>query len=330
MHNSRVVALNRLFWLTLLVLAGLYAAFLFYAKRAKLFAPRTPASLTDAVEASPAVATVPTPSAEQDLIEWSIRAWKQALALAREGATYADAGKAALAKQKLAEAVSLAPDLTIAREELARFLEREKNYAEAEREWRAVLARDPERVSARIRLAATYLAMGEHGSALETARWALEADPYEREALDIVATALIALHQPRAALDYLKRLAAIDRDNAGVKNRMGLAYLSLDDTKNAAAMFGDVLRTDPANSVAAYNLAVLHARNGAAVEAVDILREAARRHGGAFVLAWTRGKEFDPIREHPAFRAFAEPLSDPATQPSTTPSDDQPPASNGG
>lgn len=306
-HNQAVVAFNKILWLALLAVVVLYGGFLVYAQKKGLFKAKPPPP-PPAVEAPAApVAVAPIAPLFADVpIENDIKDWKRALALVREGAAMGEAGKVGPAIERLKEAVEQAPDLLIAREELARLMEKEKNYAAAEREWRAVLARDPEKSAAKIRLAGVYLAAGENGAALDTARWALETDAYAKEALDIAATALMALRQPREAIDFLRRLAAIDRDDPAVRNKLGLAYLAIGDLKNAQSVLRDVLRSDPANSVALYNLAVVHARKDSPAEAVDLLIEASRRFGGPFVLAWTRSTDFDPIRDTPAFKAFVE------------------------
>jgi tetratricopeptide (TPR) repeat protein len=313
-HTPKVVGRNKLMWFSLLALVLAYGIFLAYASRQGLFrAKPRPSRPVPAAAAEPPASAAPL---FLDIpIETHIRDWTRALALAREGAAAAEAGKAAPALEKLNKAVELAPDLLVAREELARYWEREKNYPQAEREWREVLARDPERIAARIRLASVYLAARENDAALDTARWVLENDSYEKEALDIAATALLALRRPQEAVGFLRRLAAIERDDAAVRIKLGLAYLSLNDLKNAEATFRDVLKMDAANSVAFYNLAVTHARKGSAPDAVDMLLEAARRFGAPFVLAWTKSEEFDPIREHPAFKSFVEQESPPEPAP---------------
>ncbi|MCS6771203.1 MAG: tetratricopeptide repeat protein [Kiritimatiellae bacterium] len=297
-------------------LACAYAAFLGYTRYAKPFAVQPPTADKKPVAAQKEEA--PPSEEASEPIESSIHAWKRGLNLAQEGAVLAEMGKTEQALAKLRESVDVAPDLTRSRAELARLHERERNFAEAEREWRAVLARDPENLTARIRLAVVFLAAGRYEAALATAQWALEADPYAQEALDVAASALAGLRRHREALDYLRRLAAIDRENAAVKIRMGLSFAALGDLKNAEASFYDVLRSDPANSVAAYNLAVICARRGDAAGAVDLLREAAQRHGSPFVLAWTRSADFDPIRNDPAFEAFANaPAQEPESNPSS-------------
>lgn len=326
-HNETVVTLNKMLWLALLAVVVLYGGFLVYAQKKGLFKAKPPPP-PPVVEA-PAAPAVPAPVAPlfTDVpIESDIKDWKRALVLVREGAAMGEAGKIGPAIERLQQAVERAPDLLIAREELARLMEKEKNYAAAEREWRAVLARDPEKSAAKIRLAGVYLAAGENGAALDTARWALETDSYAKEALDIAASALMALRQPREAIDFLRRLVAIDRDDPAVRNKLGLAYLAVGDLKNAQSVLRDVLRSDPANSVALYNLAVVHARNDAPAEAVELLIEASRRFGAPFVLAWTRSTDFDPIRDTPAFRAFVEQESSaPPAAPEQTASAEQTP-----
>jgi tetratricopeptide (TPR) repeat protein len=314
-HNPQVVRRNKILWFSLFALVLGYGVFLAYATRQGLFRAK-PKLTRPAVTAAPELSPTNAETAFLEIpIESHIRDWKRALELSREGAVAAEAGKLDIALQKLQRAVELAPDLLVAREELARYWERQKNYPQAEREWRSVLSRDPEKITARIRLASVYLAAGENEAALDTARWVLENDSYDKAALDTAATALIALRRPQEAVGFLKRLAAIERDDAAVRIKLGLAYLSLNDLKNAEATFREVLKMDAANSVAFYNLAVTHARKGSAPDAVDLLLEAARRFGAPFVLSWTKSEEFDSIREHPAFKSFVEQVSPPESAP---------------
>lgn len=319
-HSPTAVALNKTMWLGLLAVVALYAGFLVYAQRKGLFKAKPPAPPVAEAAVPEPMAPIPLKTIQTDVpIENDIKNWKRALTLVRDGAAQAEAGKTALATEKLQEAAELAPDMVVVREELARLWEREKDLAAAEREWRAVLARDPEHYLARHRLAGVYLAAGEYGAALDTARWALESDSYSKEGLDIAAASLMALRQPREAIDYLRRLTAIDRDDPAVRNKLALAYMEAGDFKNAKSVFREVLRSDPGNSVAAYNLAVLCARNDAPAEAVEILIDAIRRFGAPFVLAWTRSTDFDPIRETPVFKALIEhQTAQPAAEDSST------------
>jgi Tfp pilus assembly protein PilF len=252
----------------------------------------------------------PTPIAND------IKVWKQALALTREGSAEAEADHTG-GEAKLREAVELAPELLVARLELARHLEHKQNFAGAEAELRRVLASDPERTTARAQLASVFLSGGQPENALAAARWVLEADPHSRDGHEISASALTTLKRPKDAIVHLRRLASMNRKDLTVQNNLGAALIEINDYRNALSTFREVLNADPGNSVAFYNLAVCHARQDNPLETVEVLTQASRKFGAAFVLAWATSEDFASIKEEPVFRRFLELGAAPPAAPAT-------------
>lgn len=306
-HGPLTVAINRAIWLTLLSLAVVYIGFLWYARKSGLFRAKPGgAADTPTQAAEERKGADERTTEEQKPLFAQIQEWKEASSAVREGLSLVQAGRLAEAEDRLQKALAQAGELMEARAAYAQLLEQKKDYAAAAREWREVLARDPDRLSARIRLAGALSAAGRYEEAFEASRWALEADSFAKEALEIAANSLLAMNRPREAIDYLRRLATIDRDDPAVKTRLGLAFLEAGDFRQAANALRDAIRMDPSHSIAYFHLAGLHVRTGAVAEAVSLLREAAGRFGLPFVLAWTRSPEFDGAREAPEFKAFLE------------------------
>lgn len=317
-HQDKTSLLNKLLWLGLAAVIGLYGIVLAYTVlKGRHKSPLEQIAAAPAPEEAKKPAREPTYNNNPRPIEDDIKAWKQALTLTKEGGAQLDAEHLGPAEERLRKAAESAPDLTMVHLELAQLLEKKQDYAGAESEWRAALARDPENVAARLQLAAVFMAGGQPANALETARWAIEADPYSEEGHQIAAAALTALQQPHEAITHLRRLVTSNHDDLVAQNNLGVAYLSIKDYRNALSTFREVLRVDPGNSVAFYNLAVCYARQVSAVEAVDVLMQAARKFGAPFVLAWTQSPDFDPIRQEAVFQRFVEqgaevPLATPA------------------
>lgn len=320
---------GKVLWLAVLLVALIYSAALMFSVLKTRHAGNAtdPTALAKAAT-SPSAATPVEPqyNTEPRSIRGEILAYKKAVVLLKDGTGDIDADRLESAEKRLRSASDLAPEIVALHSELARLYELKQDFVRAEEEWRAVLARNPENLQTRLRLASVFLLGGQYGNALDTAQWALEADPYSVEANQIAASAFIALKQPVEAIPHLKRLVGSSQDDLVAQNNLGVAYLAVNDYRNALKTFHDVLRADPGNSVAFYNIAVAHARQGNARDAVDTLAEAARKLGATFVLTWTQSDDFAPIRSEPAFQRFVEQRGEtpsvepaPAAQPEETP-----------
>lgn len=305
-HHGRAALVNKLLWIGLLLVVLVYGVILVYfTLKARSRSPV--ASAPVAVAAPGPVLSAPVaPRPDQRPLGDEIKDWKRAQVLVREAAAMISGDNLPMLEDRLRKALELAPEHQQARELNARLLERKQQHADAELAWRAVLARDPERVEARVRLADTLLASQRPDEALIAARWALEGDPYSAAGHQIAASALNELKQPQEAITHLRRLASMNREDLAVQNNLGVAYLAVRDYAGALAIFREVLRADPNNSVAFYNLAVCHAHRNSVDESVDVLKQAAQKFGHPFVLAWTQSTDFDPIRTQGRFIDFVD------------------------
>ena len=118
------------------------------------------------------------------------------------------------------------------------------------------------------------------------------------------ADALLKQDVPAEAVLHLKKLVTLNRDNITLHNNLGAAYIKLGDLRSALQTFSEVLRLDDGNTVAHFNLAVVYAKQGDITNTVEVLNQASRRFGNSFVTTWTRGSEFDALRDDPGFARF--------------------------
>lgn len=153
-------------------------------------------------------------------------------------------------------------------------------------------------------LANLFLSSGAFADALVMAQWALEGDPYSLAAHEIAASALLQMEDPAGAITHLRRLTSLNRDDLVAQNNLGVALMKVRSFKEAIATFRGILRVDPGNSVAFYNMAACQAQQGNAIEAVALLGEAAGKFGSTFVLTWAQSRDFDPIRGDERFVRF--------------------------
>lgn len=196
------------------------------------------------------------------------------------------------------------PNFTQARLELALALEGQNQFAEARDQLLEVLNHNPESLDAQQALGRVYLALNQPNQALELARWMVDNDPYSTPAHELAAEALLKQGITVDAIVHLKKLASLNRDNLTLQNNLGAAYVKVGDYRSALQTFREVLRMDEGNSVAHFNMAVAYAQQNQASNSVDVLTQAARRFGHPFVITWTRGAEFDPVRDDPMFVQF--------------------------
>lgn len=315
-HTPQAVSFNRVLWVSVAGLVLMYFGALGFlslrARRAHHAPPPAPAPAAAAVSPS-ATAAPPLESIADD-----IQNWRKAQKLAEEGAGLADQQKLQEARERLRAALELDPHHAYAQTEMARVLFREKSFAEAEGLLRSALAAAPDAALPRLTLANAYLAGSYYSNALAVARWILEDDPYAVEAHGVAANALLGMDDPAQAIAHLRRLVTLNRDDLAAQNNLGVTLMKVQDFKTAQATFREILRSDANNSVAFYNLAVCHAKQGNVVDAVDTLSTASEKFGSGFVLTWTQSGDFDSIRSDARFAQFlqagAAPLAKPAPQ----------------
>ena len=328
-HSTEDTLLNRLTWLTVVLVAAAYWAMLigveFWMRKHPRIAPKpaAPAAVVPSVTST----NKPLPAGASQPIEERILHWRLGLRVLAEVSGKLEKGALSDSRAILEKALTEVPDMTWARLELALILERQKNYEEAKTLLLEVLDNDPSLLPARAALGRIYLSLGDPTSALSMARWIIEADTYSMAAHELAATALLNLDQAAEAIQHLRRLVALNRDNLTAHNNLGSVYLKLGDFRSALQTFREVLRLDEGNTVAQYNLAAIYARQGLVAEVVDTLGKAAQQFGTGFVATWTQSSDFDPVRQDPAFQRFLAEGPAPTT-PSSASGDSTPPATN--
>ncbi len=120
-------------------------------------------------------------------------------------------------------------------------------------------------------LAALRLAQGGLEDAKRAGEAALEADPENAEALNVLGVALMELGQPGKAVEYLAR--ALDLTSgpgrAGIHNNLGAALLDLGRYQEAADHISRALELDPSMAEAENNLGRVFLRIGRYPEAAE-------------------------------------------------------------
>ena len=305
-HSPELDLINRLTWIsvtvvTLLYLGLLAAVVLWQRTHPKVQQAEVPAATDPArpQEARPAATNGPArPVSEM------IEVWKHGLRALDDLHKIKTKQHPADAADALEKVLADIPNFTRARLELALALEGLNKHADARDQLLEVLGHDPESVAAQQALGRVYLALNQPDEALELARWMVDNDPYSTPAHELAADALLKQNITADAIVHLKKLASLNRDNLTLQNNLGAAYVKVGDYRSALQTFREVLRMDEGNSVAHFNMAVAYAQQNQASNSVDVLTQAARRFGHPFVTTWTRGAEFDPVRNDPTFVQF--------------------------
>lgn len=189
--------------------------------------------------------------------------------------------------------------------------------AEAVEHLAAALEAEPSNLDARLLLATVLDRLGEHDLSRRVADWILEADPYSSDAHRIAAASFLKSDQPRAALPHLRKIANLEFDNPDVQSDLAEAYCLAGEHDKAIAILENILRQEPSNALAWFNLLVCYARQAKTNEAVEALNRAAASLGTNRVSEWIAKPEFDSLRGHPAFQVAGENTASPVeTEPS--------------
>lgn len=298
-HSLHVNLVNRITWISVAGVAVLYWLLLLGSE---MWRRAHPPALKPAAASQPATAAPATNAVESVALSEHVEAWQHSLRKMSD--LRLQKSEPAMVIAGLENVLKETPDFTQARLDLALALERQKRYAEARDHLIQVLARDPTSAKARETLGHVYLALNQPVEALTMARWIIEGDPFSVEGHGIAADALLKQDVTAEAVVHLKKLVSLNRDNITLHNNLGAAYIKLGDFRSALQTFREVLRLDEGNTVAHFNLAVTYAKQGDTTNTVDVLSQAARRFGNSFVTTWTRGAEFDAVRNDPGFAQF--------------------------
>lgn len=140
--------------------------------------------------------------------------------------------------------------------------ERQGNVEAAVWNYKQALTADEGNVVALRRLGALAVQAGSDQEAIAWLHRAFRADPDHLATLQQLGFALVRQEQPDMALSMLARAAALDQDDPDVHKQLGVALSTLGWKQAAEVQFRRALKLAPADSEAAFNLAVLLAADG--------------------------------------------------------------------
>ncbi len=208
------------------------------------------------------------------------------------------------AEAKFREASLLMPEALVILEGWADSLRKNQRWGEARDVLKRALAIAPESTSIRIALADTCRQLQEYEDALLLAEWTLVDQPYDETAHQLIAEVSDVREDYAKSIIHWQKLSSLDSANQNAKNGLGQAYMKSGRPVDAQRIFQRVIQEDPGNTQAYYYLTVCYIQQGDGPEAMAALSRSVERFGNTFVQTWTLGKEFDPLREDPAFKTM--------------------------
>jgi len=195
---------------------------------------------------------------------------------ARRGQALLDVGRAKEAEGQFRAALAAEPDDAALHTLLAMALLRQDRYGEARDAGLAALAVEPERVGAHAMLAGALGGLEQHEAALDAIRRALALAP-EVAGLHLQhASILGGLRRPAEALASVERAGELDPDSAGVATLRAALLFELRRFDDADAAVADALRLDPESADAHRIRGMLALRRGGGRSAVEAQRASLR------------------------------------------------------
>ncbi len=140
------------------------------------------------------------------------------------------------------------------------------NYQDAERSFREALTLEPDLAIARLNLGIALLYAGRPGEALVEARGAAERLPEVPQAHFVLGLAARGDDKLEEAIAAFNRVLKIDPADAGTKIHLGQIRLQQREFPEALRLFQEAVATEPYNVTAAYNVALARTRSGQADE----------------------------------------------------------------
>lgn len=149
-------------------------------------------------------------------------------------------------------------------------------YAQAEDQFRKILAAVPGHLQSRKLLGSTYLQMNEPERALSTLTPALQLAPEDPQLLGLVGTANLRLGRFAEAAEFFDRGSDAAPDNTGLRTQLAVSQLQLGQSEQAIKELEATLGRDPKLQQANVLLILAHIRNrdfDKATAAVNDLRQ---------------------------------------------------------
>ena len=308
-HRSRTTRgsdrMNRLLWISLATLFGIYVIFLAISvvrgKKAPASGqPQAAGSTQTLAAATGAAVAAEAPFKMAD----RIADWNHVPDILLDAQSLLDQGLVEQAEAKLESALETTPRVSRLQVKLAQVLIQRKQYERARSLLVDVLESNPEDTATRILLASVLDHQTNYPAALAVAKWILETDPNSLDANEIAANAYLNTDRKGMAVTHLRRIVLLQRDNPFAQNKLAVTYTQMGEYVKAIQLFNEVLANKSADSMTYYNLAVCYAKMSDADQAVETLTRAMSLFGRDFVNIWIQSPDFDKIRNESIFTAL--------------------------
>jgi len=207
------------------------------------------------------------------------------------------------AKSLLFEALHIDSNSTVVWMALGAFYHYQEKFAEAAKAYLKVLELDSTNLLARVNLGAGLVEMKEYDAAESKLLQVLAINPEHFFANYVLACMYDRLNrQADAEKLYLKALT-INPTNILSRDSLANMYWAQSRIKEAESMNLEITKLDPTNCEAWYRLGCIAAREGRAVEAIDLL-EKSLENGLKDTTRLKNDPALDPIRASDPFRIF--------------------------
>lgn len=210
------------------------------------------------------------------------------------------------------KALQLAPNQAEAHASRSYALAMNSKYEEAEVEFKAAIALDPQLYEAHYYAGRTYFAQGKYQQAAEAFTRAGAIRPDDMAAANLISSAIkpIASKEEfikavRHGVEVSERYMALNPDDALALSRTAVGLIELGETEKGLERAEHAYAINP--HVCRYNVACANILGGRAERALDLLEEHARAN--VVMLDWLeKDGDWDAARDHPRFIAITESL----------------------
>lgn len=242
-----------------------------------------------------------------ELINTYMRRWNEAEQHMRAAEMRERDGMDEEAAKRLILVLRSAPDHRAAQNLLLEIYMRSGEYADAVSLCIRLLDQDGERWGVKMKLLLALQRLGQAEACLSVADPMLEKEPDNIALLEVVAYAHWASGNAQEALALFARILQNDEMNSVALAGSGTIYMELLEWHKALPFCLDLLRLHP-NLEHYHKVVECYAQMQEAGKAVVFMSQAASRYGELNVVAWLKNdmETFDPIRETPEYRSFAD------------------------